>query len=74
MSSLSIHLFGLFEATSDDGQQLNFPTTKAQAMLAYLLAEETFRPGIIHQRGKLMTLLWPDILPESAQTNLRQTL
>ena len=74
MSSLSFHLFGLFEATDSGDKRLHFPTTKAQALLAYLLVEETQQPGISHQRGKLMTLLWPDITPESAQTNLRQTL
>jgi len=74
MSSLAFHLFGLFEAKDVDGRRINFPTTKAQAMLAYLLVEEALQPGISHQRGKLMTLLWPDITPESAQTNLRQTL
>ena len=74
MSTLSFHLFGLFEATDNGEARLQFPTTKAQALLAYLLVEEAQQPGISHQRGKLMTLLWPDITPESAQTNLRQTL
>ncbi|MDX1415303.1 MAG: BTAD domain-containing putative transcriptional regulator [Candidatus Promineifilaceae bacterium] len=74
MSNPSFHLFGLFEAADHVGEHLHFPTTKAQALLAYLLVEEVRQPGISHQRGKLMTLLWPDITPESAQTNLRQTL
>jgi DNA-binding SARP family transcriptional activator len=74
MSNLSFRLFGLFEAIDNGDEHLHLPTTKAQALLAYLLVEELWRPGSSHQRGKLMTLLWPDITPESAQTNLRQTL
>jgi hypothetical protein len=58
----------------DSGRDLNFPTTKAQALLAYLLVEEVQRPGAGWQRGELMMLLWPDTVAESAQTNLRQTL
>ncbi|UCG26120.1 MAG: tetratricopeptide repeat protein [Chloroflexota bacterium] len=74
MSGLSFNLLGPFEATVDGDRHLHFPTTKTQALLAYLLVEETHRPGASHQRGNLMMLLWPDLLPESAQTNLRQTL
>jgi predicted ATPase/DNA-binding SARP family transcriptional activator/Tfp pilus assembly protein PilF len=74
MSGLSFNLFGPFEATLDSDRHLHFPTTKTQALLAYLLVEQTHRPGVSHQRGNLMMLLWPDLLPESAQTNLRQTL
>ena len=74
MSGLSFNLLGPFEATIEGDRQLHFPTTKAQALLAYLLVEETHRPGASHQRGNLMMLLWPDILTESAQANLRQTL
>ncbi|HSG17329.1 MAG TPA: tetratricopeptide repeat protein [Anaerolineae bacterium] len=74
MSGLSFNLFGPFEVTFNGDRQLHFPTTKTQALLAYLLVEETHRPGVSHQRGNLMMLLWPDLLPESAQANLRQTL
>ena len=74
MSSLSFNLLGQFEATVDNDRHLHFPTTKTQALLAYLLVEQAHRPGASHQRGNLMMLLWPDVLPESAQANLRQTL
>jgi len=74
MVGLSVNLLGPFEATLNDDQLLHFPTTKTQALLAYLLVEEARRPGASHQRGNLMMLLWPDLLPESAQANLRQTL
>jgi predicted ATPase/DNA-binding SARP family transcriptional activator len=74
MSGLSFNLLGPFEATLEGDRHLHFPTTKTKALLAYLLVEETYRPGVSHQRGNLMTLLWPDLLPESAQANLRQTL
>ncbi|MGD8585588.1 MAG: tetratricopeptide repeat protein [Chloroflexota bacterium] len=74
MSDLSFNLLGHFEAAYHEGQHLRFPTVKAQALLAYLLVEECFQRGVNHQRTNLMLLLWPDILPESAQANLRQTL
>lgn len=74
MSDLGIKLLGQFEATYDGVRQLHFPTVKAQALLAYLLVEESLQPGVEHQRTNLMLLLWPDILPSSAQSNLRQTL
>jgi len=74
MPGLSFNLLGSFEATVDNDRHLHFPTTKTQALLAYLLIEQTHRPGISHQRGNLMLLLWPDLLPGSAQVNLRQTL
>jgi non-specific serine/threonine protein kinase len=74
MSALTFNILGPFEATDSYGQRLQFPTTKTKALLAYLLFEESRRPGITHQRGHLMMLLWPDVLPKSAQTNLRQSL
>jgi predicted ATPase/DNA-binding SARP family transcriptional activator/Tfp pilus assembly protein PilF len=74
MSGLSFNLLGPFDAAIGSGRELHFPTTKAQALLAYLLVEEAHRPGASHARGNLMMLLWPDILAESAQANLRQTL
>ncbi|MFN2190491.1 MAG: tetratricopeptide repeat protein [Candidatus Promineifilaceae bacterium] len=74
MSGLTISLLGPFGATSSGGQQLHFPTAKTRALLAYLLTEESMEPSRSHQREQLMTMFWPDILPKSAQTNLRQTL
>lgn len=74
MPSLSLNFLGSFEAVLDGQQQLAFSTVKTQALLAYLMVEEAQRPGASHQRGALMTLLWPDTIPESAQTNLRQAL
>ena len=74
MSGLTVNLLGHFEATYSGDRRLHFPTTKTQALLTYLLVEESQQPGISHQRGFLMMLLWPDILPSSAQANLRQTL
>ncbi|MCL4805894.1 MAG: hypothetical protein KJ046_16485 [Anaerolineae bacterium] len=39
-----------------------------QTLLAYLVTSST----VTHQRETLMALLWPDLPPASAQTNLRQ--
>ncbi len=74
MSDLSFNLLGSFEAMIEGERHLQFPTTKTQALLAYLLVEETYRPGISHPRNNLKLLLWPDLLPEAAQSNLRQSL
>ncbi|MFN2163454.1 MAG: protein kinase domain-containing protein, partial [Candidatus Promineifilaceae bacterium] len=70
MSSLFLHLFGPFSAELD-GRPLNkFRTNKMRALLIYLVVE----PPIVHQREALMTMLWPDLPLESAQTNLRQII
>ncbi len=70
MSNLSLRLFGSFEVFYDGERLTRFRTLKVQALLAYLVAG----PPATHQREALMTLLWPDLPPRSAQVNLRQIL
>lgn len=65
-----ITLFGAFSVTINGEAVTRFRSTKARALLAYLLLA---RPQPL-LRTTLSELLWPDYTPESAQTNLRQTL
>lgn len=71
---LHVCLFGAIELFAEGQPLPRLATAKAEALLAYLLVEETLRPGASHRREGLMTLLWPDMPLESAQLNLRQTL
>lgn len=68
MPLLSLRLFGPFDATYGGERRAHFRTLKVQALLIYLVTE----PPIAHQREALMTLLWPELPLDSAQTNLRQ--
>jgi predicted ATPase/DNA-binding SARP family transcriptional activator/Tfp pilus assembly protein PilF len=77
MSALSLSLLGPFQA-SLDGQPLGkFRTSKVQALLIYLATEASVavtEVEVTHRREALMALLWPGLLPKSAQVNLRYTL
>lgn len=70
MSALCIALLGGCQVWLDGGLVIHFPTSKVQALLAYLAIETT----IPHSRDLLMGLLWPHCSPEGARLNLRQTL
>jgi predicted ATPase/DNA-binding SARP family transcriptional activator len=70
MAALSLHLLGPFTATLDDQPLDNLKTSKVQALLIYLGVESDRS----HSRESLMEFLWPDMLRESAQVNLRQTV
>ena len=48
-------------------------SSNAQALLFYLSVEQA-RGNPRHNRQAIMELLWPDTLPQSAQTSLRQIL
>ena len=65
-----ITLLGAFNVTINGEAVTRFRSTKARALLAYLLLA---RPQPL-LRTTLCELLWPDYTTESAQTNLRQTL
>lgn len=69
MKKLAVSQFGEYTITLD-GARIELRNKKAKALLAYLLANETQN----HSRETLMTMLWPDSMRQSAQTNLRQTL
>jgi DNA-binding SARP family transcriptional activator len=69
MSRLDLSLLGGFRAVLD-GEELQFPTRKSEALLAYL----AMPPGQMHSREKLAVLLWGDSGEEQARQSLRQTL
>lgn len=71
MSAVSLSCFGSFKLQRDGQPVTALRSAKAQALLVYLTLARTAVPL---RREALMTLLWPDILPRSAQTSLRQTL
>ena len=70
MTHLSVCLLGSFQATLEDQGVIDFETTKARALLAYL-AVEADRP---HRREALAEMLWPDRPEGAARANLRHTL
>jgi len=52
----------------------SLPTTKAQALLFYLVAKHKSHPGEAVSKEQLTALLWPGMPQSSAFQNLRQTL
>lgn len=70
MDRLVLSLLGRFEARQQSGQSVVVRTTKGRALLAYLACHSDQS----HPRGKLATLLWPDMPESCARHNLRQTL
>jgi DNA-binding SARP family transcriptional activator len=69
MAHLKLALLGGFEAASSSGA-ISLPTKKTRALLAYC----ALRPGEVHQREKLATLLWGDTVEANARNSLRQAL
>src|SRR5262252_7685119 len=69
MTHLKLTLLGGFEAASSSGA-ISLPTKKTRALLAYC----ALRPGEVHQREKLATLLWGDTVEANARNSLRQAL
>jgi predicted ATPase len=70
VTTLSITLFGSFQATLEGRPITRFESNKVRALLAYL-AVEADRP---HSRDELIGLLWPDQTEATARANLRQAL
>jgi DNA-binding SARP family transcriptional activator len=68
MQHLSIRLLGRPQVLLD-GKPVRFPTRKALALLAYLVAADEAQ-----SRETLMALLWPDSATASAQASLRSAL
>jgi len=68
MGQLRLRLLGTPEV-HHSGRVVNFPTRKAQALLAYLAVE-----GGVHTREKVAALLWPEGDAEHARGSLRYTL
>ena len=70
---LSLKLLGPTQIIYDQQPAIQLRSSNAQALLFYLSVERA--QGIPrHNRQALMALLWPDTLPQSAQTSLRQAL
>jgi DNA-binding SARP family transcriptional activator len=69
MAHLKLTLLGGFDAVSSSGA-IALPTKKTRALLAYC----ALRPGEVHQREKLATLLWGDTIEANARNSLRQAL
>ncbi len=67
---LKIFLFGSFQVTLQGQPVTAFRSNKVRALLAYLVLAQS-KPIA---RTTLAALLWPDYTPNSARTNLRQTL
>ena len=70
MSTLVLSLLGPVRVELDGRLLTSFRSSKVKALLIYL-AMENKQPVA---REFLMSLLWPETLRESAQTNLRQAL
>ncbi len=70
MGVLHLTLLGGFEARFESGAQIEIPTRKAQAVLAYL----ALQPGKALSRDKLASLLWSDRGDKQAHGSLRQAL
>ena len=68
---VELQLLGPVRVAIDGKQHTRFRTQKVLALLIYLAVHGR---GEVVLREQLQTLLWPDILPKSAQANLRQTL
>ncbi len=69
--TLTISLFGSFQASLNDNLISKFRSNRVQALLIYLAVENA---GIPHQRDRLLDFLWPGMPQKSAQNNLRQTI
>lgn len=73
MLRLCVSVFGGFEARvrgRETSVVLQFPTRKAEALVAYLALRGNGR----HRRGYLCELLWGDVPDAQARHSLRQTL
>jgi TolB-like protein len=70
LAELSIKLLGRFAVLDREGREINLPTRKARALLAYL----ALAPDQWHNRGRLAGLLWSDRKEALARHSLTQAL
>ncbi|MEM7111102.1 MAG: BTAD domain-containing putative transcriptional regulator [Chloroflexota bacterium] len=68
--TLQLTLFGTLQLQSGTEQPLRFPTSKARALLTYLVVEN----GRSHSRSSLANMLWPGTTEKRGRQNLSQTL
>jgi len=69
-SVVHLNVLGPFELRGPNGEEIAFPSKKAQALLAYLATEQQRKTT----REQLATLLWSRTGDERARHNLRQAL
>ena len=69
--SLNIQLLGSVQVSYDGEPITRFRSNRVRALLFYLVVEGA---GQHQNREMLQELLWPGMMPKSAQGNLRQTL
>lgn len=67
---MRVRLMGGFELRTGDGTLLALESSRAEALLGYLLLHRS----TAHPRGQLAFLLWPDTTESQARTNLRHLL
>jgi TolB-like protein/Tfp pilus assembly protein PilF len=70
VTSLRISLLGGFRVQDPAGDDIRLPGNRAALLLAYL----ALRPGDLHAREDLMTLLWGDRPDSQARGSLRQAV
>lgn len=70
MTQLVLQLLGRFVVRDTAGTELRIASRKGRALLAFLAA----RPGELHSRDRLASLLWEEADEELARTSLRQAL
>src|SRR5262245_14744078 len=70
MARLHLALLGGFEARVEPGGPVAFARQKVEALLAYL----ALRPGQLHRRDTLASLLWSDAPSARARASLRTGL
>jgi len=73
ISMLTIALLGPTQISYNQQTDYKIRSSNAQALLVYLAVEGAADHTSL-RRETLMALLWPDTLPQSAQTNLRQAI
>ncbi len=74
MVALSIALLGNFKATLHNRLLPSFRTSKVQALLIYLVTEQSMEKPGAHPCEKLLDLLWLGLPERSARQNLRQVI
>ena len=74
MTTLSVSLFGPFQASIAKRPLPPFRTRKVKALFIYLVVENGKTLGVTHQREALMDLLWSELPLKSARANLRHVL
>lgn len=70
MTSLQITGFGKLTLSNGSKHISNFPTRQVEELLAYLLLNQS----VLHERDKLIDILWPSCLPVNGRGSLSTVL